>query len=164
MNRSSALSFSSVIALAAFALPADVAAQTVEIDSASPGFQTPGITPPPASIASATNAPDEVQFSAEQVNYDNEGNILVAEGTVFLERDGQRLRADKVEWNRTTGQVVAMGNVVAGGGHAVGVVAHIAHHARQAHLHGVQGVEQLCDFVLAAHFGSDREVATGHRL
>ena len=113
LNRSSALNFSSVIALAAFALPADVAAQTIEIDSATPGFQTPGITPPPASITSSTNAPDEVQFSAEQVNYDNAGNILVAEGTVFLERDGQRLRADKVEWNRTTGQVVAMGNVAA---------------------------------------------------
>lgn len=115
MNRSSAFSFSSALALtafaAAFALPSGASAQTVEADIATPGFQTPGITPPPP--AYPAGAPDEVQFSAEKVSYDNDGNIFLAEGGVFLERDGQRLRADKVEWNRQTGEVVASGNVAA---------------------------------------------------
>ncbi|MNV09941.1 hypothetical protein D3C71_1004500 [compost metagenome] len=60
--------------------------------------------------------------------------------------------------------VVALCDFGTGGGHAVGVVAHIAHHVRQADLHVVQGIQQQGDFVLALHLPCHGEVAAGHGL
>ena len=67
---------------------------------------TPAITDlaPPAD-------PKEIAFSADQLNYDSEADIVTAEGKVHMLRDGNKLRADKVVWNRKTGDVTASGNV-----------------------------------------------------
>lgn len=121
LNRSSVLSLSpaltSALAVMAFAIPSAAFAQSDAVDTnlptpqSTPDFQAPEVGPPPPSTSPATE--DEVQFSAELVSYDDSGDLFSAEGGVFLERDGQRLRADKVEWNRRTGQVVASGNVAA---------------------------------------------------
>lgn len=54
---------------------------------------------------------DEVTFSAETLEYDNDGDIVTAAGDVRMLRAGNRLRADKVVWNRKTGEVTADGNV-----------------------------------------------------
>lgn len=78
-------------------------------------FQAPA-TPLPAGAASepASAAPasdDEVTFSATQLEYDSDADIVTATGDVRMVRDGNRLRADTVVWNRKTGQVTASGDV-----------------------------------------------------
>jgi LPS-assembly protein len=54
---------------------------------------------------------DEIEFSAERVDYDSVGDIVTATGDVVLNRDGYRLRADTVIWNRRSGEVKAQGNI-----------------------------------------------------
>jgi LPS-assembly protein len=69
---------------------------------------------PPAPAIESTAAPvaaDQVQFSAGTLEYDYNADIVTAAGAVRMTREGDRLRADKVEWNRKTGRVVATGNV-----------------------------------------------------
>jgi len=66
--------------------------------------------------AAATDAPvskaeDQIGFAADNINYDNDTDIVVAEGNVAMNRDTVDMRADKVTWNRKTGEVVAEGNV-----------------------------------------------------
>ncbi|WP_184078814.1 LPS-assembly protein LptD [Sphingobium subterraneum] len=67
----------------------------------------------------AVSAPDtplpqsdeEIAFSADALNYDTDTQTVTASGNVQLLRQGNRLRADTVVWNRSTGSVVARGNV-----------------------------------------------------
>ncbi len=56
-------------------------------------------------------ADDQVQFAAGALEYDSEGDIVTAKGDVRMIRQGQRLRADQVVWNRKTGKVVATGDI-----------------------------------------------------
>jgi lipopolysaccharide assembly outer membrane protein LptD (OstA) len=63
------------------------------------------------SEASTPAKPDEVDFSAEALDYDTEADIVTASGDVRMTRDGNQVRADKVVWNRKTGDVEAIGNV-----------------------------------------------------
>jgi LPS-assembly protein len=53
----------------------------------------------------------EVDFSADTLNYDNANEIVTARGKVLMLREGSKLEADEVIWNRKTGQVKATGNV-----------------------------------------------------
>ncbi len=55
---------------------------------------------------------DIIDFGADQMEIDASGEIVTAAGTVELRRDAWRLSADSVRYNRTTGEVVATGNVV----------------------------------------------------
>lgn len=55
--------------------------------------------------------PDEIEFSADRIDYDFANDLVTAEGNVILNRDGYKLRADQVRWNRNTGAVVAEGNI-----------------------------------------------------
>ena len=64
-------------------------------------------TPPP--VPAATN--DQIDFSADALEYDTGTDIVTATGAVRMSREGQRLRADKVVWNRKTGRVEASGDV-----------------------------------------------------
>ena len=64
-------------------------------------------TPPPASDA------DQVDFAADQLSYDNDADIVTATGNVSMVRNQDRVRADRIIWNRKTGQVRAEGNVQA---------------------------------------------------
>jgi LPS-assembly protein len=68
-------------------------------------------TAPPASSDAPVPTKDEIEFSAEKVEYDSVGDIITAVGDVILNREGYRLRADTVVWSRKTGQVTAQGNV-----------------------------------------------------
>lgn len=66
----------------------------------------------PAAPETQTPAPDaQVTFSAERLDYDSEQQIVTASGDVRMLREGNRLRADSVTWNRKTGSVRAEGNV-----------------------------------------------------
>lgn len=53
----------------------------------------------------------EVDFAADTLEYDNDTDIVTAGGNVFMTREGNKLRADRVIWNRKSGQVEAVGNV-----------------------------------------------------
>jgi LPS-assembly protein len=67
--------------------------------------------PAPAVDGPAPADPKLVQFSADTLEYDEPADVVTALGEVRMTRDGNRLRADKVVWNRRTGQVVASGDV-----------------------------------------------------
>jgi len=58
---------------------------------------------------------DEIGFSAANVEYDSNTEIVTAAGDVIANRDGYTVRADTIIWNRTSGQVVAEGSVRAVG-------------------------------------------------
>ena len=80
------------------ALPAGAAAQTA---------------PAPAPHSAAQNAPEQiVEFSADQVVYDSDADIVTATGEVRLAREGNYLAADQVVWDRRTDVVRAQGNIV----------------------------------------------------
>jgi LPS-assembly protein len=66
---------------------------------------------PPPSEAPASTDPDQVQFSATTLQYDTDTEIVTATGDVRMYRQGDKLRADKVVWNRKTGKVTAIGNI-----------------------------------------------------
>jgi LPS-assembly protein len=65
--------------------------------------------------ASATQPAAEpmINFSADQVVYDTNAEIVTADGQVRMSREGSYLAADRVTWDRKSGRVVAEGNVVA---------------------------------------------------
>jgi LPS-assembly protein len=85
---------------AAWAWSAAASAQDLQDRPADP--PPPQRTPGPA---------DVVDFSADQLEYSNETNVVLATGDVRMFREGNRLRADRIIWNRTTGEVRAEGNV-----------------------------------------------------
>jgi LPS-assembly protein len=60
----------------------------------------------PDSEAGAT-----VDFSADQLSYDSDSELVTASGAVHMTREGNELLADRVTWNRTSGEVRAEGNV-----------------------------------------------------
>ena len=53
-----------------------------------------------------------IDFSADQVTYDSEADVVAATGQVRMASEGNYLAADTVTWNRQSGQVFANGNVV----------------------------------------------------
>ncbi len=71
------------------------------------GVELPG----PVAGAAPPADPKLVQFSADQLQYDSDADVVTAVGEVRMAREGNRLRADKVVWNRKTGRVVATGAV-----------------------------------------------------
>lgn len=70
---------------------------------------------PPAANAPANppqpSADDQVRFEADGANYDDKTQELSVFGNVVMRRDSQSVRADRVVWNRSTGMIVAEGNV-----------------------------------------------------
>ncbi|MBZ6381456.1 LPS-assembly protein LptD [Sphingomonas sanguinis] len=78
--------------------------------SAAQDLQDRAVAPPPSEGPAPYN-PDQVRFSAEQLEYDINADIVTATGEVRMLRQGERLRADKVTWNRKTGKVLATGNI-----------------------------------------------------
>ncbi|NUS99455.1 MAG: LPS-assembly protein LptD [Sphingomonas sp.] len=70
----------------------------------------PATTTPPGPIPAEID--EVVEFSAGQVTYDSNGDIVTATGAVRMERDGNYVAADQIVWDRKTGQVRALGNVV----------------------------------------------------
>lgn len=64
-------------------------------------------TPPPTPSAD-TNT---IDFEADALDYDDRADVVTATGNVKMERNSNRLRADKVVWQRKTGEVTASGNV-----------------------------------------------------
>ena len=69
-----------------------------------------GQTPVDA-ITTSDQQKDEIEFKADTLDYDFTNDVVTAQGNVMLNRDGYKLRADQVVWNRKTGLVVAEGNI-----------------------------------------------------
>ncbi len=84
------------------------AAQTVPAEAR----PTDGEAPQALDAPAASPAEPQVNFSADQVTYDSEADIVTAQGRVRLDRDGNYVAADQLVWTRKTGEVVATGNVV----------------------------------------------------
>lgn len=72
---------------------------------------TPLAGPPLQGDAPTPTNEEEVTFAADTLAYDDGAEIVTATGNVRMMRQGDRLRADKVEWNQKTGTVRADGNV-----------------------------------------------------
>ncbi|MCX7283799.1 MAG: LPS assembly protein LptD [Novosphingobium sp.] len=66
------------------------------------------MAPAPGDEASAD---DVVRFEADKVRYDSKGEKVFADGNVVLRHETQTVRADNVTWDRTTGQILAKGNI-----------------------------------------------------
>lgn len=71
-------------------------------------------------VPSALHAQEEQQaeqerkliaFEADAVDYDSGGDVVIASGNVVLRHQGQTLQADKINWNRKTGQITADGHI-----------------------------------------------------
>ena len=82
------------------AVPAAAAAQVAAPASARPRA---------AAAAPPAEQDQIVEFSADQVTYDDNADVVTASGEVRMNRDGNYLAADKVVWERKTGQVYAQG-------------------------------------------------------
>jgi LPS-assembly protein len=63
-------------------------------------------------VSPAADTVEPVDFSADQVIYDSNADIVTASGAVRMNREGNYLAADEVVWDRKSGQVRAQGNVV----------------------------------------------------
>ncbi|WP_414714027.1 LPS-assembly protein LptD [Sphingomonas sp.] len=92
------------------AAPPESPAQKPELGQ--PDLQDRPVEVPPPSTAAGSDNGNEIQFNADQIDYDFEAEIVTASGDVRLFRRSDRLRADRVVWNRKTGQVTAVGNIV----------------------------------------------------
>lgn len=57
-------------------------------------------------------AGDNIAFEADELSYDDKAEIVTATGRVKLNRDAWRLSADRIDYNRLTGGVIATGNVI----------------------------------------------------
>ena len=67
--------------------------------------------PPPLPLAAPPASDDQVRFSAGNLEYDTDSEVVTATGDVRMFRAGDRLRADKVVWDRKSGKVLATGNI-----------------------------------------------------
>ncbi|MCU6452636.1 LPS assembly protein LptD [Sphingomonas sp. A2-49] len=99
--------------LAGGAAVAAIAAALFAPPATAQDLQNRPAAPPPASdpAAQAPVAADQVQFSAGSLEYDTNADVVTALTEVRMFRQGDRLRADRVVWNRKTGKVIATGNI-----------------------------------------------------
>lgn len=75
-------------------------------------FATPTLAQQATPAAAEQPAADEqIDFAADTLEYQNDTDVVTASGDVRMVREGNRVRADRVVWNRKTGEVRATGNV-----------------------------------------------------
>ena len=53
----------------------------------------------------------KIAFEANEIRYESDSETVTVAGNVLLRSGDQSVRADSVTWNRTTGQIVASGNI-----------------------------------------------------
>ena len=71
----------------------------------------PPVSPAADSEQPATEAPREIDFEANEIAYDSENDIVTASGFVILRSEDRSVRAQRVVWDRKSGQIVASGDV-----------------------------------------------------
>jgi len=72
---------------------------------------TPEPEPEPTPAPPSTGGDREIGFEADGLEYDSDSDVVTASGNVILRSGDQSVRADAVSWNRTSGQIVATGNI-----------------------------------------------------
>jgi LPS-assembly protein len=92
-----------VLALALFAAPASLAAQTQAQDQTE--------TPSREQIAAASPSARQIDFEAKELSYNSDTDIVTARGNVILRSEDRSVRADEVTWDRNTGKIIATGNI-----------------------------------------------------
>lgn len=108
------LGMTSPLALAAAAACALAPAQLLAQDEADLSSPLPQMRDGEDALSIEPDLPqanDEIEFEAEQLEYDNEADRVVARGAVVLRSERASVRADEVTWDRTTGTILARGNV-----------------------------------------------------
>jgi len=96
---------------AAPAMPtAEEPGEVGDLDQRAPGLpaaqgEVPGAGPATRAVAG------EIAFEADSVAYDSDSEAVTASGNVILRQGDQSVRADGVTWDRTTGLIVATGNI-----------------------------------------------------
>ena len=92
-----------------FAAPA--AAQTTE--PAGPPAASDQPSPSAITVHTTQATTDQiVEFSADVVSYDSDADVVTATGEVRMSREGNYVAANQIVWDRKSGQVHALGNVV----------------------------------------------------
>ncbi|MCL6250725.1 LPS assembly protein LptD [Altererythrobacter sp. KTW20L] len=106
--------------------PTDEPAAEIEPESAmtEPGFRIRPDPTEPAPVPAETPAESEgpaddpaategrrIAFEAGELDYDSNADVVTASGDVLARSGDESVRADRIVWNRTTGQIVAEGNV-----------------------------------------------------
>ncbi|AOL95354.1 LPS-assembly protein LptD [Porphyrobacter sp. LM 6] len=86
-----------LLAAALLTLPASLAAQ----EQAAPAT---------ANILAQADA-RKIDFEATEIAYDNQTNTVTARGNVILRSEDRSVRADEVTWDRTSGRIIASGNI-----------------------------------------------------
>ncbi|HZG33229.1 MAG TPA: LPS-assembly protein LptD, partial [Sphingopyxis sp.] len=91
--------FATASAAALLAVPAaaqdDVQPPVVPAPQGEPDLQTPDVPAAPADAPAVPNS-EQVGFAADNLNYDSDADVVVADGNVQMNREAIRLRADKV--------------------------------------------------------------------
>lgn len=107
----------------AWPVTADAMQTAADADARPPAAGTSAIgdvhKPSEAQAEAASTLPDtplpasdeEIAFAADALVYDSDADVVTATGNVQMLREGNRLRAEEVVWNRRTGEVRANGNV-----------------------------------------------------
>ncbi|MGI9376381.1 MAG: LPS-assembly protein LptD [Tsuneonella suprasediminis] len=98
----------SALVFALLAAPASAQDATGETAEA---LESAAKTTPPPTNAPLTGVERVVQFEADEVAYDSNGENATATGNVVLRSEQRSVRADTVTWNRKSGLIVANGNV-----------------------------------------------------
>ena len=82
-----------------------------------PETPLPPVEQPAPENAAAQPAPadtgpsDQIGFAADQLDYDTNADVITASGNVELARDGYRLFAGAISWDRNSGEVIATDSV-----------------------------------------------------
>nr|WP_308419287.1 LPS assembly protein LptD [Sphingomonas prati] len=106
------LSGTAAAAQSGSATPPVATGQAATPESTATPSLLPPIVAPPADVGiTAPLSDEEVGFSSDTLDYDSNGDIVTASGDVRMVRAGNRMRADRIVWNRKTGAVRAEGNV-----------------------------------------------------
>lgn len=70
------------------------------------------VPPPPREDGPLVQAGDIIDFAADDILYSDDSQRVTATGNVELARDAWRLRADRIDYDRTTGEIIASGHVL----------------------------------------------------
>ncbi len=70
-----------------------------------------GIAAQDASAPATQDEERRIAFEADALEYDSNADVVTAAGNVVARSGDESVRADRISWNRATGQIVAEGNV-----------------------------------------------------
>jgi LPS-assembly protein len=91
--------------------PAEDMGTAEQPDGQPPSLSTPMPPVDPDTLPPVPTNERQINFEANEVAYDQNADTVTASGDVVLRSEDKSVRADQVTWSRTTGQIVATGNV-----------------------------------------------------